>query len=270
MRIADVDTIAVLGTSALHRIGAPAKLVAFALVLSAVLVTTNVLLIVALALALIAVAVGLRLPARTLLGFAAYPAIFAALFALATTAGVLGVVLVVGKALCAALAAVLLTFTTPYPYIFAPIQRGLPALLGDAALMTYRSLFLLLDRMDKTLTSVRLRAGRPQSFAAGARMVTTALGGTLFYSIDLSQRTYDVMRLRGYEGRLEVAPQPRGPLVTRVATVAIAAVLLGVSVLWRVQWAVLNPISWLPPLVAALFLLGAIGVRATRTWKERS
>ena len=269
MRIADVDTIAVLGDSALHRIGAPAKLVAFALVLAAVLVTTNVLLIVALVLALIAVVVGLRLPARTLLGFAAYPALFAALFALATTAGWLGVVLVVSKALCAALAAVLLTFTTPYPYIFAPIQRSLPALLGDAALMTYRSLFLLLDRMDKTLTSVRLRAGRPQSLAAGARMATTALGGVLFYSIDLSQRTYDVMRLRGYEGRLEVAPQPRGPLAIRIATVMIAALLLGVSVLWRMQWALLNPISWLPPLVAALFLLGAIAVRATRTWKER-
>ena len=35
--VADVDTIAVLGDSALHRIGAPAKLVAFGLVLSAVL-----------------------------------------------------------------------------------------------------------------------------------------------------------------------------------------------------------------------------------------
>lgn len=269
MRIADVDTIAVLGDSSLHRIGAPAKLVGFALVLSAVLVTTNVLLILALALALIAVVMGQRLPARTLLGFAAYPALFAALFALATTAGMLGVALVVGKALCAALAAVLLTFTTPYPYIFAPIQRGLPALLGDAALMTYRSLFLLLDRMDKTLTSVRLRAGRPRSFAAGTRMVTTALGGTLFYSIDLSQRTYDVMRLRGYEGRLAVAPQPSGPLAIRVATVAIAAVLLGVSVLWRVEWARLNPISWLPPLVAALVLLGAVAARVTRTIRTR-
>ena len=269
MRIADVDTIAVLGESALHRIGAPAKLVAFALVLSAVLVTTNVLVIVALALALIAVVVGQRLPARTLLGFAAYPAVFAALFALATTAETLGVVLVVGKALCAALAAVLLTFTTPYPHIFAPIQRVLPALLGDAALMTYRSLFLLLDRMDKTLTSVRLRAGRPRSFGAGARMVTTALGGVMFYSIDLSQRTYDVMRLRGYEGRLEVAPQAAGPLYVRVATVAVAAGLLSVSIVWRVEWAILNPVSWLPPLVAALFLIFAVAVRATRTWKER-
>ena len=269
MRIADVDTIAVLGDSALHRIGAPAKLVAFVLVLSAVLVTTNVLLIIALSLTLIAVVVGLRLPARTLLGFAAYPAVFAALFALATTAGILGVVLVVGKALCAALAAVLLTFTTPYPYIFAPVQRVMPTLLGDAALMTYRSLFLLLDRMDKTLTSVRLRAGRPQSFGAGARMATTALGGVLFYSIDLSQRTYDVMRLRGYEGRLEISPQPAGPIALRMATVVAAAALLGVAVLWRVWWTALNPYSWLPALSAALLLLVAVFARAARTWKER-
>jgi cobalt/nickel transport system permease protein len=270
MRIADVDTIAVLGDSALHRIGAPAKLVAFALVLSAVLVTTNVLVIVALALSLIAVVIGLRLPARTLLSFAAYPAIFAALFALATTAGWLGVVLVVGKALCAALAAVLLTFTTPYPHIFAPIQRVLPAILGDSALMTYRSLFLLLDRMDKTLTSVRLRAGRPKSLTSGARMATTALGGVLFYSIDLSQRTYDVMRLRGYEGRLIVAPQASGPLTTRLATVTIAAVLLGVAVVSRVWWATLNPISWLLPVAAALVLLGAAVARFARTRKDRS
>jgi energy-coupling factor transporter transmembrane protein EcfT len=270
MRIADVDTIAVLGDSALHRIGAPAKLIAFALVLSAVLVTTNVLVIVALTIALIAVVVGLRLPARTLLGFAAYPAIFAALFALATTAGWLGVVLVVGKALCAALAAVLLTFTTPYPHIFAPIQRVLPAILGDSALMTYRSLFLLLDRMDKTLTSVRLRAGRPKSLTSGARMATTALGGVLFYSIDLSQRTYDVMRLRGYEGRLIVAPQASGPLMTRVATVVLAAVLLGVAVVSRVWWVALNPISWLLPVAAAFVLLGAAVARLARTRKDRS
>ena len=269
MRIADVDTIAVLGDSALHRIGARAKLVAFALVLSAVLITTNVLVIVALAFALIAVVTGLRLPARTLLGFAAYPALFAALFALATTAGWLGVVLVVGKALCAALAAVLLTFTTPYPHIFAPVQRVLPAILGDSALMTYRSLFLLLDRMDKTLTAVKLRAGRPKSLGSGARMATTALGGVLFYSIDLSQRTYDVMRLRGYEGRLIVAPQAAGPLAIRVATVVIAALLLGLAVAFRIWWAALNPISWLLPMAAALVLLGATGARIARTRKDR-
>jgi len=270
MRIADVDTAAVLGDSALHRIAAPAKLLAFGLVLAAVLITTNALVIVALALALVAVVVGLRLPARTMLGFAAYPAIFAALFALATTAGALGVALVVGKALCAALAAVLLTFTTPYPHIFAPVQRWMPAILGDSALMTYRSLFLLLDRMDTTLTSVRLRAGRPRTLASGTRMATTALGGVMFYSIDLSQRTYDVMRLRGYEGRLVVAPQAPGPLPTRVATVALAALLLGVAVVSRVWWATLNPISWLLPVFATLALAGAAVTRAVRSRKERS
>lgn len=269
MRMGDVDTIAVLGDSALHRIGAPAKLAAFTLVLVAVLLTTNALLIASLAVALISVVVGLRLPAKTLLGFAAYPALFAALFALATTAGPLGVLLVVGKALSAALAAVLLTFTTPYPHIFAPLQRVMPAILGDGALMTYRSLFLLLDRMDHTLTSVRLRAGRPRSLTSGARMAATALSGVLFYSIDLSQRTYDVMRLRGYEGRLHVAPQPPGPVGVRVATITVAAVLLAVALVWRVWWNLLNPISWLPLAAALAALLVASAIRAVRTQKER-
>lgn len=268
MRIGDVDTIAVLGDSALHRIGSPVKLVAFALVLAAVLLTTNALVIAALAIALVAVVVGLRLPARTMLGFAAYPAIFAAIFALATTAGFLGVLLVVGKALCAALAAVMLTFTTPYPHIFAPLQRVVPAILGDGALMTYRSLFLLLDRMDHTITSVRLRAGRPKSVAAGARMATTALSGVLFYSVDLSQRTYDVMRLRGYEGRLRVSAQPAGPLRIRVATLAGALVLLAVALAWRLWWPALNPISWLPLAIASVALIAASIVRTVRSRKE--
>ena len=116
---------------------------------------------------------------------------------------------------------------------------------------------------------MRLRAGRPKSIVSGAHMATTALGGVLFYSIDLSQRTYDVMRLRGYEGRLIVAPQPAGPLSTRVATVAVAAVLLGMAVVSRVWWVALNPISWLLPVVAALVLLGAAGARTARIWKER-
>jgi len=261
--IARVDSSATLGTSPLHRTVPGAKLLAFALVLGAVVVSSNVLVVASVGVGLVAVVVGQRLPWRPMLTLAAYPALFAAIYAFAAATGWLTAALIVAKAVSAALAAVLLMFTTPYPQVFAPLQAVLPAVIGDTLLMTYRSLFLLLGKFADTLTAVRLRAGligvNPIRSAA---TVTRSLGGVLLYSIDLSQRTHDVMHLRGYDGRLAVTPQPS---VSRAldATVVITAglSLLGATA-WRIWWAPLNPFAWIPLCVVGAALLAVLAVRA--------
>lgn len=261
MDLSVVDASATRGGSPLHRASPRAKLAAFALVLAAVVVNDNVLVVAAVALALAAAAVASRLPARAVLGLAAYPAVFAAIFAWAADAGLLGGSLMVAKAVTAALAAVLLMFTTPYPQVFAPLQSRMPLVVGDAMLVTYRSLFLLFGKFASLLRAVRLRAGlTPRHPLRSARVTTAALGGLLLFAFDLSQRDYDVMRLRGYEGRLR-AYMPRSTSRTRDAAVlAAAAVLLAAAVVWRVWWRELNPVSWLPPLLAAAALLAALAV----------
>ena len=259
MDIARVDSSATRGTSSLHKAVPAAKLTAFALVLAAVVASSNVLIVASLALLLVALVVWQRLPWRPMLLLAGYPALFAAIYAFAAQAGWLTAALIVAKAVSAALAAVLLMFTTPYPQVFAPVQAVVPAIIGDALLMTYRSLFLLIEKFGHTLTAVRLRAGvtGTNPFRSAAT-VTRALGGVLLYSIDLSQRTHDVMHLRGYDGRLAVTPQPSVSRALDATVVLVACSLLAAAIAWRLWWPALNPFAWIPLLTAAAMLLVAM------------
>lgn len=265
MDIGRVDASATRGSSALHRTAPVPKLVAFVALLAAVVLSTNVLVLAGIVMALSAIAIGHRLPLRPLFALAAYPGVFAAVFAFAASADALSGALIVLKAVSAALAAVLLMFTTPYPQVFAPLQRVLPGIIGDVVLMTYRSLFLLLEAFSHTLRAARLRAGlvgvQP---IRSARTVTRTLGGVLLYSIDLSQRTYDVMRLRGYDGRLVVSPQRS---VSRLLDAR--AVVFGISVLvgalaWRLGWRYLNPYSWLPVVLGGASVLASAALAARK------
>lgn len=247
MDIRRVDISATQGKSALHRCRPGIKLVAFAFTLSAVIMSVNLLVVVGLALCLVGVIAAMRLPARPMLALAAYPGLFAALFAFAAAADRLTGALVVAKAVTAGLAAVLLMFTTPYPQVFAPVQRFLPPVIGDALLMTYRSLFLLLEKFGHVLTAARLRAGLlAGSPIRSAKAATRSLGTVLLYSIDLSQRTYDVMHLRGYDGRLVVSQQAATAPVAEVALLAAAVVVVGTAGLWRVTGSALAPFAWIP------------------------
>lgn len=265
MDVRAIDLSATTGRSALHGASAQTKLVAFALLLAAVVLQHNVLVMSAITLLLATVTVASRLPAKRVFGLAAYPAVFAVIFAFAAAPDPLVGALFVAKAITAALAAVVLVFTTPYPQVFAPIQRVTPEIVGDAMLMTYRSIFLLAEKFDHLRVAVRLRSGLGAGHPLRAtRASAAALGSLLLYAIDLSQREYDVMRLRGYEGRLR-ATVPRALDPRFDAALVIAAVLvLAVAIAFRVGYVALNPISWLPPVVALLALLLTIAWRSIR------
>lgn len=269
MNITRIDSSATLGTSPLHRASAAAKLIAFALIVLSVVTTTNLLVVIGAMLALLGVAVSMRLPMRLLMGLAAYPGLFAALFALAAGSPPLVAALVVAKAVAAALAAVTLMLTTPYPQVFAPVQRVLPGPLGDILLMTYRSLFLLLEKFGHMLTAARLRAGLSgRDPVRSARLVVQALGGVLLYSLDLSQRTYDVMQLRGYEGRLVVGKRARQTPLIDAAAVAFGSAVAATAIVWR-AFPGLAPVAWLPLTAGALMLL--VGLSASLVFgKERT
>jgi energy-coupling factor transporter transmembrane protein EcfT len=265
VRLASADESATLGSSPLHRADPVAKLVAFGLALTAVVVSANVLVVASVAVALLAVVFAMRLPWRPMLVLASYPAFFALLFAWAAAPDALSGALIVAKALCAALTAVLLMFTTPYPQVFAPLQRVLPQIVGDSLLMTYRSFFILLEGFARLVLAARLRAGIVSGQPVrSAKAATRALGGLVLQTVDLSQRTWDVMHLRGYERRLIVELRHGQTPVADATIVGVAAALLAVSLAWRLFWPVLNPASWAPLALACAALLTAMIVTALR------
>jgi cobalt/nickel transport system permease protein len=264
MDITVVDRSATSGATALHRAAPGAKFVAFACLLAAVVVSANLFVVLAIALAMLAALIALRLPARQMLPLAFYPALFAAVFAFASAPDVLTAALIIVKAVTAALAAVLLMFTTPYPQVFALVQRITPSLVGDTLLMTYRALFLLADKLSHLTRAVRLRSGVAlnQPLRA-AKASSRALGGLILYSLDLSQREYDVLLLRGYEGRLKVTPQRSTLRTADVAVIALGVIALVAAIVWRVYWVRLNDYSWVLPALA-LVALGAAALIARR------
>lgn len=263
MHIDSVDVAATLGDTPLHHVSPKTKLTAFALVLAAVIVNQNVLVVAAIALALLALAIGTRQPLRRLLPLAVYPTLFAAIFAFASAPDILTAALFVLRAFSAALAAVMVAFTTPYPQIFAPLQAITPTIVGDAMLMTYRSMFLLLGKLSNLLRAAKLRAGLAgRSPLRSAKATTQALGGLLLYSFDLAQRDYDVMRLRGYERRLRAKLPRSADIRVDIALLAGAAALLVASVAFRVAWRSLNPLSWLAPVAGLALVAIAAGFSA--------
>jgi energy-coupling factor transporter transmembrane protein EcfT len=162
---------------------------------------------------------------------------------------------VVLKAAAAGLAAILLTLTTPYPQVFAPVQAIVPGIVGDALLMTYRTFFLLLARFSEMMTAVRLRsASRSGGVRRSVRDTAAALGNVILYSFDLAQHDYDVLYVRGYSGKLRASsiagtPGARDPLLGLAAVLVLAA-----AIAVRVRPEQLGAYSWLAliPAVAAL------------------
>lgn len=265
MDVRVVDLSATTGVSALHRAGAITKLVAFVLVLASVVVQQNLFIVVAIALVLASAAVASRLPLRPVFGLAAYPGVFALVFAFAAAPDAVAGALFVAKAVTAALAAVVLVFTTPYPQVFAPLQRILPEVVGDSMLMTYRSLFLLGEKLDHLRVAVRLRSGLAKGHPVrAARAGASALGSLILYAFDLSQREYDVMRLRGYEGRLRVRVARPDDARFDAFLLACASSLLALAAAFRLAGGAGTPYSWLPLAAAGALLLATTAWRVVR------
>jgi cobalt/nickel transport system permease protein len=265
MDVRAIDLSATTGDSPLHRASPITKLVAFAFVLTAVVAQQNLFAVLACLLLLVALAVGMRLPLRQVFGLAAYPGVFAVVFALAAAPDALTGALFVVRAVAASLGAIVLVFVTPYPQLFAPMQRVLPEVAGDALLMTYRSLFLLAEKFERLRIAIRLRSGLTRGHPVrAARASAAALGSLVLYAFDLSQREYDVMRLRGYRGRLRVTLPRAASRTFDASLLASAAAVLAIALVFRLAGAALTPWSWLLAATAALALLATIAGRVIR------
>ncbi|MCC7354418.1 MAG: ATP-binding cassette domain-containing protein [Anaerolineae bacterium] len=260
MDIAALDRWAVQGESPWHRAAPLAKIGATALFIAAVVMSRNVAALVTLYLALAALMAVARLPLRRVLIIAAYPALFAVLFAVSRWDGTWQApAVVILKAVGAAMAMVLLITTTPYPDLFAALSRVLPRLVSDALFMTYRSFFLLLEGMDHLITALRLRGGlQRRKPVRTVQNLALALGVLLIHALDLSQRLYDVLLVRGYRGRFPSGQRWR-QFVARRDVLPLLAGLALLMTAWAWQgttWPVRYPLAG--PLLALGLLISAI------------
>lgn len=121
--------------------------------------------------------------------------------------------------------------------ITTPAHRIFQALLGlrvsrdwvEVAILMYRYIFVLLDRVGDLAAAQRLRLGYRTPRRSLASLGALA-GATLVHSFEQAGRTHSAMRLRGYSGAMPFGELPalsaRDRRILAAALTAIAALAL--------------------------------------------
>jgi cobalt/nickel transport system permease protein len=151
--------------------------------------------------------------------------------------GCLAVILIVSRFLSIITLGLILLNTAPFLTTVRSMRSlGLPALLADMTLLTYRYLHEIADNLATMQTAMRLRGfGKQKSsglpFLPNLRNLNllASLAGTLIIrSYERSERLYKAMRLRGYGHSLpsrQNMNQPLLPILLHYSR-SIAALLL--------------------------------------------
>ncbi|MBM4313932.1 MAG: cobalt ECF transporter T component CbiQ [Deltaproteobacteria bacterium] len=96
----------------------------------------------------------------------------------------------------------------------------------EIAILMYRYIFVLMERVSDLAAAQRLRLGYRLRGRA-LRSFTALVGATIIHSLEQSQRTHEAMRLRGYRGTMPFGPLP--PLVRRDRLILTLSVTVIVS-----------------------------------------
>ncbi len=233
MELAQVDLWATSGRSVWHRASALGKLVATVLLIAAVVVSSDWRVLAAIYLATLLSIASARLPVFKIALIGAYPAIFTILFALSQTGGWNVVLLILARALTAALAMLLLIATTPYVDIFAALGRLLPSLLADGLFATYRSFFILLATFGQLLVGLRLRGAYSPLKWKGFQELAEIVGVTFLRALDLAEHSHAVLRLRGYAGRIPSSERWRQVNANDLFPLMLGILSLGAALVTR-------------------------------------
>ena len=119
----------------------------------------------------------------------------------------------------------LLATSTPDAILKAGHSLGVPGLLTQIALMTYRYLFVLNDELRRLRIAVRTRGFRNRASSHGYATAGRIAGALLVRSHDRAERVYAAMRCRGYDGHFHSLTVFR----TQPGDVAVFSLIVGVS-----------------------------------------
>jgi cobalt/nickel transport system permease protein len=146
-----------------------------------------------------------------------------------TGAGLVRFASIVVRSLLSVQGAVLLAGTTKFPRILLALRwLRVPSVLVAVAGFLYRYLFVLADEAQRMMRARDARSGSPSGRGGRSVLwrahVTGGMAGSLFIrSYERSERIYDAMVARGYDGEVRALEQPA--LTRADLTAGIAAVL---------------------------------------------
>jgi cobalt/nickel transport system permease protein len=124
----------------------------------------------------------------------------------ATASGLTRFVSIVLKSWLSVQMAVVLTTSTPFHHLLQAMRDvGLPSVIVAVAGFTYRYIFVIGDEALRMMQARAARSGTVGTRSGGSVLwraqVTGAMAGSLFVrSIERSERIYDAMLARGYDG----------------------------------------------------------------------
>ncbi|OWZ84155.1 energy-coupling factor transporter transmembrane component T family protein [Natranaerobius trueperi] len=138
-----------------------------------------------------------RISLKYLVLLTLYPIIFAS-FYLLVFSHELGWVVII-RAIASVFNVLLLFSTAPITEIIALLKPVVPQLLIDIIFLTYRVFFIMLYRFHLVFKSMRVRGGyNPKKLVTNLKHVGSAIGLSIIQSVDLSERLYAIMAIRGY------------------------------------------------------------------------
>ncbi len=235
MDVSAIDYYANHGASFLHGARALSKIIFAGLVIASVVISGDFYILLAIYVSLLSLLIWTRLPVLKIVTIAAYPAIFALIFAAASWNGSwVSAGVIVLKALCAALAMVILIVTTPYPDVFSSIGPVLPGIITEGLFLTYRSLFILLELADNLVKGLRVRGGLTRGrYIKNVVNFSSGIGLMLVRGLDLSEKFYGVLNVRGYSGRLSGGERSEKSGANDFTALVIGALIFGAALLAR-------------------------------------
>jgi cobalt/nickel transport system permease protein len=158
-----------------------------------------------------------------------------------TDAGLVRFVSIFFKSWLSVQMAVVLTASTRFPALLQAMRSlHLPKILVSIIGFTYRYIFVIGDEVLRLLRARAARSGAPDGRGGGSvfwrARVTGGMAGSLFLrSIERSERIYDAMLARGYDGEVRSLRPPTLRSHDVLVALSFALVLVVIQVLARLR-----------------------------------
>ena len=205
MDLTYLDYLATSGKSFLHRTHVYLKIISSLVLIGVIIFTQQFSFLVIILLFLYSLSFLAKLPFKKIFLISLYPMIFALIFAFASLGkGWEWFFIILLRVLGTATTMILLFSTTPYPCIFASLGKVLPDFLIAIFFMTYRSIFILFSIFEDIRTGFKLRGGFQIKHPKRSLFnFAKAIGYLILKGMDDSQKFYEGIKLRGFEGKIE-------------------------------------------------------------------
>jgi cobalt/nickel transport system permease protein len=202
IQLSYLDYIAVEKKSFLHRLSPKLKIIGMIVVLFVIVTVRALPGLLLLYVILLTLYFAAKVPMR-IFSLTLYPLIFASLFIFLSGFQIFFVLLIFLKVLCGSTGIVLLLASTPYPSVFSVLGRVLPSSFVMALFLTYRSIFILLTILEDTQHALYLRGGVQWRHPWRSLVnISNAFGHLIIKGIDASEKMYESMVLRGFQGKI--------------------------------------------------------------------